>query len=343
MKPPIKWILAGWQLALTSCIICMNSQGQEPGNGYLGMSLPNTFRLFAPSSPWNMPIEDNPALDDHSNRMIQHLNKKALQLHTSTRKWTIPLFVIDSSLCPRVNVTSTNGPLYHSIDPDKNSIAENIPIPAGVWPDPKSDAHMVLIDPKRQRSWDFAGARHHPDGTWTANTVDTWDLCGPGYRQPFQGRHWWRSGAMGAGMPLAAGLIRPEEIAAGEIRHALLCATPINRKTSYPTGPLQLCSPPASRSDGHGIGIMFIPEGARLQLDPELDLDSLPLSQASKTVARAMQKYGMFVGMNAKTFKVFFQNLGPEATPWQKHDHFKDLAHIPLDRFRILKCNLVQR
>ena len=142
---------------------------------------------------------------------------------------------------------------------------------------------------------------------------------------------------------MIAGLIRPEEIEAGEIRHALLCATPVNRKAAQYGGSSELCSPPASRTDGYGYGVEYIPEGARIQLDPNLDLDSLALSEGSKTVARAMQKYGMIVGDNSRAFKVYFQNIGPDGEVWEKYGYFQDLKNIPVERLRVLKCNIVTK
>ncbi|MGD9160758.1 MAG: hypothetical protein PVG39_20235, partial [Desulfobacteraceae bacterium] len=189
----------------------------------------------------------------------------------------------------------------------------------------------------------FSQAKQLSDGSWSASIIDVWDLKGPGYRRPFYGSRWWRSGANGGGTPLIAGLIRPEEIEAGEIRHALLCATPINRKATLYGDPSELCSPPASRTDGYGYGVEYIPEGARIQLDPALDLDSLGLSEGSKTVAKAMQKYGMIVGDNSPTFKVYFQNLGPDAELWIKYNYFQDLMNIPVEKFRVLKCNIVTK
>ena len=311
--------------------------------GLIGISLPASFQAFSDDSPWNTPVPESPEIDVDSDKMVKHLKDKSGIIKGDTVKWSIPLFVIDSTVCPRISIKSTKGELYSTIDPDNNGTAENIPMPQGVWPDPEEDAHMVLVDPEVNKVWEFSQAKQLSDGSWTASIIDVWDLKGLGYRKPFYGSRWWRSGAMGGGMPLIAGLIRPEEIEAGVIRHALLCATPINRKATQDGGSSELCSPPASRTDGYGYGVEYIPEGARIQLDPTLDLDSLGLSEGSKTVAKAMQQYGMIVGINSGTFKVFFQNLGTDAKAWEKYDHFHDLQNIPVENFRILKCNIVTK
>ena len=316
---------------------------KSTGKGYLGMSLPADFQAFSNTSPWNIPISENPEIDPYSDLMINHLKYRAQKLKGDMTKWTIPIHVIDSKNSPRVDVKSTSKGLNLEIDPDRNNIVEGLPIPEGVWPDPEKDGHMVLVDPKRRKSWEFSRAKQLSDNSWIASRISIWDLDGPGFREAFRGTFWWTYGSMSSGMPLIAGLIRLEEIEAGEIKHAILCATPINLKTRDPDVKAQVCCPPASRTDGRGIGFDFIPEGARLQLDPALDLDSLGLTPPTKVVARAMQKYGMYNGMNAKTFKIFFQNLGSDGGKWNHYNLFDDLKKIPIGRFRVLRCRLVSK
>ncbi|MBF0565696.1 MAG: hypothetical protein HQK89_10670, partial [Nitrospirae bacterium] len=250
-------------------------------------------------------------------------------------------FVIDSQKSPKVDVRTLSENLDPAVDPNGTGIAKGLPIPDGVWPDPMSDAHMLLVDPKARKSWDFSRARKMSNG-WMASTIAVWDLNGPGFRAPFKGNNWWTYGSRGSGFPLIAGLIRPEEIEAGEIKHALVFASPINRRSSSAGGKSELCSPTASRTDAAENGTQFIAEGARLQLDPSLNLDTLNLSPATKIIARAMQKYGMYDGDNASDLVIYFQNLGPDGGKWKNYNMFQDLQNIPIDKFRVLKCNIVK-
>jgi hypothetical protein len=311
--------------------------------GYLGISLPADFRAFSEDSPWNTPIPENPEIDPASDLMINNLKYKAKMLKGNLTKWTIPLFIIDSKESPKVNVKTSAKYLNLEVDPDRNRVAEGLPLPEGIWPDPEEDGHMLLVDPKLRKSWDFSGAKRLSDKSWIASGITIWDLNGPGYRKPFSGENWWTYGVRGSGFPLIAGLIRPEEIESGNISHALAFASPINRKSTYSGGSPQVCSPPASKTDGYGIGYEYIPEGARLQLDPELDLNLLNISPATKVIARAMQVYGMYNADNAAAFTIYFQNLGPDGGKWIKYKFFKDLKNIPIEKFRVLKCNLVNR
>ena len=86
----------------------------------------------------------------------------------------MPLFVIDSTVCPLVSIESTKGELYSTIDPDSNGIAENIPIPQGVWPDPEEDGHMILVDPKINKAWEFS----RPDSFLTAVGLPVLSMSG---------------------------------------------------------------------------------------------------------------------------------------------------------------------
>ena len=53
---------------------------------------------------------------------------------------------------------------------------------------------------------------------------------------------------------------------------------------------------PALKTDGNSSRSDCLPAGARLQLDPAIDLRKIKgLSPAERTVARAMQRYGGYV------------------------------------------------
>lgn len=305
--------------------------------------LSSRFRPFSPASPWNTPIPTNAAVDPDSDAMITMLSSNSRTLGANIRKWSVPVFIIDAARTPRVNVRTTSECLNPRVDPDRNNIAEGLPIPANVWADPAGDGHLALVDLSQRTCWDYSRFRRKPSGEVTASRIDIWDLDGPGYRAPFEGTNWWACGARGSGTPLLGGLLRPEEVQAGVIRHALAFGCPVNRRARVPGSKEEVCSPPAQRTDGEGIGGQYIPEGARLQLDPALDLQTLNLSPAVLAVARALQVYGMYTVDNASTCSLYFQNVGSDGGKWKHIDDFADLRKLPLSRFRVLKCTLVVR
>ena len=85
---------------------------------------------------------------------------------------------------------------------------------------------------------------------------------------PFEGRR-WRARGRASGFPLIAGLLRPEELAAGEIRHALAFGFAQNRGDKddvYQTFHL----PSGVPGDGKFEVTQYPVEGMRFQLDPSL-------------------------------------------------------------------------
>jgi len=91
----------------------------------------------------------------------------------------------------------------------------------------------------------------------------------------------------GSGFAFLGGVIWPSELAAGEINH------PLSFSYEFPKagGPVA----PATDSDGVSTETFALPEGARIQLDPNFDLDSLSLTSYERTIARAMQEYGLIL------------------------------------------------
>ena len=167
---------------------------------------------------------------------------------------------------------------------------EAVPIPPDAVPALGPDAHMTVWQPSSDRLWEFYQARKLSDG-WHASfggaiasvsrfpgyyTRDAW----PGLSQS-----WW--GATATSLPVVAGTITIAELRAGVIPHALALNIPWALPDVY--------SWPAQRTDGTSTDPDAIPEGARFRLDPDLDIDSLDLPPVTRTMAKAMQRYGMIV------------------------------------------------
>jgi hypothetical protein len=89
-------------------------------------------------------------------------------------------------------------------------------------------------------------------------------------------------------IPNYAGLIREGEVASGSIEHALAC-----------TFPAALLAPrvvfPATAFDMNDGYKGTVPMGALLALPASLDLSSLKLSPGGLVIARAAQRYGIYV------------------------------------------------
>jgi hypothetical protein len=83
------------------------------------------------------------------------------------------------------------------------------------------------------------------------------------------------------------GVIRIAEIAQGDIHHALAL------QSTYVCA--NVFRSPASNTDGRYQGADCIPEGARIRLDPAVDVNALSATSAERAVAQALQTYGGYV------------------------------------------------
>ena len=104
---------------------------------------------------------------------------------------------------------------------------------------------------------------------------------------------------------------------------------------------------PAQQTDGKLTGADTIPVGARIQLDPTLDLDAIVgLTPGERTIAEALQTYGAYcVGASGEPF-LFFCERAPDAgtsdpgavyTTNGFRGDAASLPRIPWDRLRVLK------
>lgn len=362
------------EIAVTPVLTASDSgqyyEGYDSGKAYLGMSLPASWRPFSDDSPWNAPIGENPELDPNSGTIIDFISKQGKPLEFVTGDWAVPFHVVNTDLLgSNVDLYHWNRPNETVFDPydlDQDGLTDfKLPLigpfnrPTGAAPFPStdttwqewtSDGHLVIIDPFKQLAWDFSRfGRNLPvlpaDGTEYAqsSTFNVWDLSGTGVGVPYEGEKWWMRGGRAFGGPSFAGVIRPEEVEAGEIRHAIAFSTPWNRKGDDDS---QWFVFPATRNDGTNTGEQYLWEGARLQLDPSLtdeDFDEWGLGEDARVIARALQKYGMINTDNSGNFTIFGQNLDPNKQisreMWnEKFPGIRDqIFNIPIDKFRVLE------
>lgn len=221
-----------------------------------------------------------------SSTWISQLYNSVGQINVNQGSWTPGVFYADAST-PRATWTLPNG-----------WIINDAPVPASLQPSSDSDAHAVIVDTSRGLEYDFFGltrSSSSPSG-WTASAGVVGRLSGSG---------WWNNslgpwGARASGAELVGGLILKTDVTSGSINHALACAAPKSL-----IGP---AISPATTSDGSG-GSAAMPMGSRLQLDPSVDLSTLPLEPGEAMVARALQQYGCYVVDSSSTLAIYAQNF----------------------------------
>ncbi len=92
-------------------------------------------------------------------------------------------------------------------------------------------------------------------------------------------------------------MVSINDVRSGRIDHAVALAIPLDQVASGFVWP-------AKRSDGESTAADAIPEGARLRLDPSLQVESLGLTPIGTMVALAAQQYGFIVTDRSGTVAV---------------------------------------
>lgn len=273
-------------------------------------------RPFADSSPFNVPIPATPALAPNSAAVASHLASG--DIVADLYEFGVPVFEA-AATSPKYNVDCTEpwGPCGLEDDP--------VPIPNDARPAPGSDGHMAVIDSSTRRVYEFWQARKSSGG-WSAS-FGTWSsLDGSGHPGS-------TGDARDAQVSLLAGTVRAGELQRGVIDHALVFSSDnVNHAFQYP-------ATKSSQSSGRSDALTM---GARIQLDPSVNVDAIPgITPAEKAVAKALQKYGAYVidGGGARMAYIFETPFG-EADPYPGLGFTSDYAgmpHIPWERLRVLR------
>jgi len=273
---------------------------------------------YSPQSPFSTPIPAKARVAAGSDGAVKALADVGKSLGTSLaiRRWTVPVFIAGPTT-PIRNVTLTA-----DWAPRRMLAA---PIPAWAIPDPGEDGHMVVIDRARGCEYDFFQARRGSDNTWSANWATRLPIAGSGIVSG--------PSARASGFGLLGGLVLPEELNKGAIRHALVFSYPYTR-SHVKVRPATESASGSDRSDA-------LPMGTRLRLDPSLDLSTLQLSSAERAVAQALQVYGMYLGdtgPNITLYAVGAQSFNKNPYPeFPAPAPYVPLDGIPLDRLQVIE------
>ena len=281
---PLRWVLP------TLLALGVLLTGATAADDAKETSKRSDARLFAANSPLNRLITSAAEIDPRSPAMVAQLTSEVDEKGwaISTKEYTVPVFRAARSTPLTTVHVRTRGTRHR------------IRIPATSFPSPGSDGHMTVLNAHLRCAYDFYRARRLPDGGWEAENFNALPLTGSGvYPRGL--------GTRASGFANVAGLITPGEIRRGRIEHALVFTTSATRAG----GPVW----PATSSDGQTSSEGAIPEGARLQLDPSLSLESLTPWQ--RTIARALQRYGMYLADTGGAVAIFAQH--PDSEPGSRY------------------------
>lgn len=242
-------------------------------------------RQFISTSRWNTPLS-NPVEDPRSAEWIAMVTLVSID----TTQYTYPVYYAEPGTA-LWTLTATGKAATHEPDGTRTDHADKklqVPLPDGAVPASGTDAQIVVIDRATGDEYDLWQVRNIDSVNRTATisngTRYKAAMYGPGTTYPTV---YW---SQGAGLPYSAGLIRPWEIAAGRIPHALQ----ILGNWTAPTFRY-----PATKSDGSNTN--GIPEGSTIYIPASYDIETMRdrngalLTREAKIIARALQEFGAIV------------------------------------------------
>jgi serine/threonine-protein kinase len=240
---------------------------------------------FPPGAIWTQDISHAP-LDPQSTAMVNWLadhggwgNHNRFQVDFSMRVLTA------NASTPKVRFH--RGSTWYTPDSDEVS---SIPLPRNGGLEGQQgyrcnggDCHLIVVDRPEGKLYEAFSA-DFADGAISASFLAVWDL---NRIYPPSGRGNQCTSADAAGMPIAPLLFNADEIAAGSINHALRFALPNDRIQA------KVFVHPATHAGSPKGPDLAPPMGVLFRLKPSFDMSQL--TPAGRVVARALQKYGMYL------------------------------------------------
>ncbi|MGB8542916.1 MAG: IPT/TIG domain-containing protein [Candidatus Acidiferrales bacterium] len=300
-----------------------SSSNNPPPSACSGISLGvnaslNSFLPFPADNAWNQNIA-NATVDPNSDAIINFVGpSNPVHPDFGSGEYNgsnigIPFVVVDSQQAPVV----INFTAYGSeSDPGPMPVPANAPIEG--YPNPGSgDRHVLVIDNSTCWLYELYSAYPQNDGSWNAASAAVWDLTADGQRPVT-----WTS-ADAAGLSIFAGLARYDEVASGEIKHALRFTLQNSRAAFVP---------PASHWAANSTSQFAAPMGMRLRLKSSFDISGF--SAANQVILTALQQYGMIMADNGSNMYI----SGAPDDRWN-NDDLHNLDQVTAADFEVVTMN----
>ena len=276
---------------LTFLLVACGSPGSDAssGSGWTGMAPSlESCELFPADHIWNVPVDGLP-VHAQSAVYVDTIGASAgVHPDFGAGLWDggiigIPYDTVGASQ-PDAEVS-----FYYDdeSDPGPYPIPDDAAVegaPPGGFAD-GGDRHVIVVDSDTCVLYELFDAEQQTDGTWSAGSGAVYDLGG--YELRPDG---WTS-ADAAGLPILPGLVRYDEVAAGEIAHALRFTAPQTRDEHVW---------PARHDASNRTGAEYPPLGQRFRL--RADYDAAGLSQEAQVVIEALKRYGMILADNGSAW-----------------------------------------
>lgn len=270
----------------------------------------NSCPVFPADNAWNKDISALPA---HPNSQVY-----------------IKSIGLDARLHPDFGETITYGIPYNLVSetPKKVSVrflyaSESDVGPYPIPPNPRiesgGDKHLIVLDSATCTLYELYNASL-VGNSWRADSGAIFDLRSNALRPDS-----WTS-ADAAGLPIYPGLVRYDEVASGQINHALRFTAP-RTQNGY--------IHPATHQAGEN-NLALPPMGLRVRLKADYDISSF--SPSAQVILTTMKKYGLILADNGSSWFV----SGVSDRRWND-EYLNELKKVPGSAFEAVDTGKIIR
>jgi hypothetical protein len=237
-------------------------------------------RMFPADNIWNTRVDSLP-LHPMSDAWIDSIGREqGFHMDFGSGNWDGGPIGIPYNLVRGASVTKYTVEFYY---PDESD-AGPYPIPGDPLLEYSSDHHILVVDTDDCRLYEIYDASLE-NGSWSGGSGAVWDLNSNALRPET-----WTS-ADAAGLPILPGLVRHDEISAGEIKHALRFTVEETAGYIWP-----------ARHQTADAQDRVPPLGARFRLKADYDISGFPPEM--QVLLRAMKEYGIILADNGSNWYV---------------------------------------
>ena len=242
-----------------------------PGSAAVAAPVPGSAcQIFPPDNVWNMNVARLP-VNAMSATWLRAMHSGSTRLHPDfgPPSYGIPFDVVDDTHA----TTAVSFTYADESDPGPYPFGPDTHVEGG------SDRHAIMVNTDTCTLYELYAARWNA-GSPTAGSGAIWDLASESLRP----RSWTSADA--AGLPIFPGLVRFDEVQAGEIDHAIRFT--VDCTTTKYVWPAR-----------HEAGVpnpACPPMGARFRLRKGFDLSGYGADAA--VILRAMKRFGVIVADN---------------------------------------------
>lgn len=249
---------------------------------------PDRCPILPADDIWNRPVDDLP-VHPRSDAFVESIGRGS-SVHADFGSGVWPPGSDSPIGIPYVEVGAEVDPVdVHwtaygdESDPGPYPIPPDAPVEGGAGA--SGDRHVIVLDRDSCRLYELFHAFPRSDGSWEAASGAVFDLRSSDLRPDG-----WTS-ADAAGLPIFPGLVRYDEVASGEIRHAIRFTAPRTRDAHVW---------PARHHAGASNDPDLPPMGQRFRLRADFDLSGY--HPHVQVVLEAMKTYGIVLADNGSAW-----------------------------------------